>query len=97
MLIGGGGGGGHVGGGVCGVIELLFELERGFDLVWMLEGCKQWDLVTLVAALSSAEPKLKLASPLNSGKSNNFARLDELVTIGGCWDLSLSNRFRLLL
>ena len=33
MLIGGGGGGGHVGGGVCGVIELLFELERGFDLV----------------------------------------------------------------
>ena len=38
----------------------------------------------LVVVLSSAEPKLKLESPLNSGKSNNFARLDELVTIGGC-------------
>jgi len=26
--MGGGGGGGHAGGGVWGVIELLFELER---------------------------------------------------------------------
>ena len=96
-MIGGGGGGGHAGGGVCGVTELLFELDRGFTFVWMLEDCKHWVLAILVAVLSSAEPKLKLESPLNSGKSNNFARLDELVTIGGCWDLSLPNRFRLLL
>ena len=28
IFMGGGGGGGHAGGGVWGVIELLFELER---------------------------------------------------------------------